>query len=511
MSREIPIAGGSMAVTGHAPKPIQGLILDVHVLGHKVGSLYGERGDYVFQYDPAVAAQHFVSLAMPVRRDPWVWPRALHPYFRQNLPEGFLLSIIREDFGRLLDGTDLSVLAVVGSATIGRVSVTLHGQPAGAPLDSFDVSSVLHGDNSKEHFASLVRHYARAAISGAVPKFLAPEALADVDAAALAPVPLGKTSMRTGRFIVKGSDDNAPFLGFNEHHSMRLIERLNAFPVAKTRMSDDGQALVVERFDVDENGVPACGVEDMCGLLGLSPDEKYNPTTEQIVKAARAYFSAEAWLEQSRRLGWLILSTYVVRNADCHAKNIALLYTDANDVQFSPAYNMVTTQAYPRYAKNPPALSIDGRKTWAPGKTLERFFATRLGIPGAEYTRMVQALCDAAVQTCNEVAVEAKANPQWRDVAKNMTHAWNEGTQALRSTKPNVAFHALQPVIDQEQFSPPDKAPPEDLAASRSDSLDELSRKCCETGEVERLRQAQHESLVTSWVHRDQWRTGRIT
>jgi len=129
------------------------MILDVHVLGRKVGSLYKERDEYLFQYDKGVAPEHFVSLAMPVRMQPWVWPRDLHPFFRQNLPEGYLLSIIREDFGRLLDGTDLSLLAVVGGVTIGRVTLTLQGQGPGTALEDFDVQQVLHADNTHEYFA----------------------------------------------------------------------------------------------------------------------------------------------------------------------------------------------------------------------------------------------------------------------------------------------------------------------------------------------------------------------
>jgi serine/threonine-protein kinase HipA len=276
---------------------------------------------------------------MPVQMDPWRWPRDLHPFFRQNLPEGYLLSIIREDFGRLLDGTDLSLLAVVGGAAIGRVTLTLQGQPAGARLEEFDVRQVLHGDNTQEHFAKLAREHSRAAISGVVPKFLAPELRAAVGrdvAARAAELPLGATSLRTGRYIVKGSDNNTPYLGFNEFYSMRLIERIDRFPVAKTNMSDDGRVLVVERFDVDEDGVPVRGVEDLCALIGLPPTEKYAPITEKVVEVARAYFDADAWQAQSRRLAWLILSTYVVRNADCHSKNIALMYTNARDVEFTP-------------------------------------------------------------------------------------------------------------------------------------------------------------------------------
>lgn len=462
MSRTIQPGSGALTLMGHAPKVTVGLVLDVQVLGYKVGTLRRIGDEYVFQYDAGVASEHFVSLAMPVRMQPWVWPRDLHPYFRQNLPEGYLLSVIQEDFGRLLDGTDLSVLAVVGSASIGRVTVTLQGQAANTPLDEFDVADVLHGDNTHEHFAELVRHHARAAISGAVPKFLAPEALVEAEAEAVAQaaaVGLGKTSMRTGRYIVKGSDDKAPYLGFNEFYSMRLIERVRAFPVAKTIMSDDGRVLLVERFDVDENGVPVRGVEDLCGLLGLSPNEKYSPSTEQLVKAARAYFTSDRWSENARRLAWLILSTYVVRNADCHAKNIALMYTDAGDVEFTPAYDMVTTQAYPLYAKNPPALTIDGRRTWTPGNTLSRFFATRLNIPAKEYARMVEALCDAAVDTGKEVIARAHERPEWRGVAKNMVHSWNDGMEALRSVKPDDSLRELTSSIDEAKFSEPDEPP----------------------------------------------------
>ncbi|WP_443678664.1 HipA N-terminal domain-containing protein, partial [Paraburkholderia unamae] len=78
-------------------------------------------------------------LTMPVRAEPWVWPRDLHPFFRQNLPEGFLLEVIREEFGPLLDGTDLSLLAVIGGAGIGRVTVALEGGQPGGELDPLDL------------------------------------------------------------------------------------------------------------------------------------------------------------------------------------------------------------------------------------------------------------------------------------------------------------------------------------------------------------------------------------
>jgi serine/threonine-protein kinase HipA len=430
--------------------------LDVQVLGKNVATLFRERDDYVLKYNRDASAADFVSLAMPVREEAWRWPRDLHPFFRQNLPEGYLLNLIREQFGPLLDGTDLSLLAVVGAMGIGRVTVTPEGVAPGTELQALDVQDILHGDNTAEHFAQLVREYARAAISGAVPKFIAPQ---DATSSTSTPMPLGKPTIRTSRHIVKGSDDNTPFLGFNEFYSMRVLERLGVAPVARTQMSDDGRALIVERFDVDAQGLPAYGVEDMCGLLGLPPHEKYNSTSEKMLNAARAYLlDRNIVRQQLEYLGWHLLTNYVVRNADCHTKSVALFYTSVDDVAFTPVYDIVTTQAYPRYAANPPGLPIDGRKTWAAGKTLERFFNTRMGIAPRQYAQMVEALCDSAVAVGHELIEAARNETQWHTVAKHMLHAWDDGMASLRSPKKSLKFEGLKPAIEAAGFSAPEPA-----------------------------------------------------
>jgi len=70
--------------------------LDVQVCGKTIASLYRERDEYLLKYLPGTAETDFVSLTMPVREEPWRWPRDLHPFFRQKLPEGYLLEVIRE-------------------------------------------------------------------------------------------------------------------------------------------------------------------------------------------------------------------------------------------------------------------------------------------------------------------------------------------------------------------------------------------------------------------------------
>lgn len=422
--------------------------LDVQVRGKTVAQLYREHGDYLLKYLPGTLEEEFVSLAMPVRAEPWRWPRDLHPFFRQNLPEGHLLSVIREEFGPLLDGTDLSLLAVVGGMSIGRVTVTPEGATPGTALKALDIQNLLTAEHSTENFSRLVRTYARAAISGAVPKFLAPEELAESE-------PLGKQSFRTSHHIIKGSDEATPYLGFHEHYSMKVLARLNVTPVANTRMSSDGRVLVVDRFDTDERGVAVRGLEDACGLLGLPPNEKYRPSTEAVLKATRAYIPAPLLRLQRESFGWQLLVNYVVRNADCHSKNIALYYTSRADVAYAPAYDIVTTQAYPRYAHNSPGLSVMGRKTWSPGDTLEQFFKIHLNIVPSMYREMVERVCDSAVEVGREVIAAAKNEPRWREVGTAMVHAWNEGMATVRSVKRKTSLMGLTRDIETAKLDAP--------------------------------------------------------
>ncbi len=440
------------------------MILDVHVSSRLVAKLYRERDEYVLKYLPCALPEDFVSLTMPVREEAWRWPRDLFPFFRQNLPEGYLLGVIREEFGALLDGTDLSLLALVGGAGIGRVSITPEGVRPESEMEPLEINHLLTAENTTKHFAQLVRQYARVAVSGVVPKFIATDAEKRPEA-------MGKPTLRTGFHIIKGSDESTPFLGFNEFYTMRVLARLNVVPVASCQMSEDGKVLVVDRFDVDEQGVPRWGVEDACGLLGLPPHEKYSPSTERVWNATRTYIPNDRTRAQSEHLGWQLLANYVVRNADCHSKNIALCYTSRADVAFTPVYDLVTTQAYPRFSAGPPALSVGGRQTWTPGRSLETFFKSVLGIAPRQYAAMVEQLCESAVEVGKEVVEASRNEPAWRDVAKHMVHAWNEGMETLRSPKAAPHLRGLDAAIVEAGFSGPRKPERSGNVMGRSELL----------------------------------------
>src|SRR5271155_1997825 len=145
------------------------------------------------------------------------------------------------------------------------------------------------------------------------------------------------------------------------------------FPAQKTEVSRDGNALVVHRFDVDDEGQPLWGMEDFCALLGLRPAQKYETTWERIARAVRDHVPGGRRYETFRALAAILLLTYALRNADCHAKNLALLYTSRADAHLSPAYDFLTTCVYAGYQHNPPGIGFLGKKTWTPGKNLMKF------------------------------------------------------------------------------------------------------------------------------------------
>lgn len=424
--------------------------LSVYVMGREVATL-AQSGDFksVLTYRPDVLANDFVSLTMPVRTESYVWDDQLPPVLQMNLPEGYLLQVLQEQFGPVVGASPMALLTVIGRNMVGRVQVATSGAVLSEPTAAVEVAALLKGDNSERAFAALVRQHATSGVSGVIPKFL------DSQRERVAVNPLSthkKASVVTRRHIIKGSSAKLPFVALNEHLCMQVARRV--LPTAKTEVSDDGQALVVHRFDVDENGLAHWGMEDFCALLGLRPAAKYNTTWERVARAVRDHLPGEKRLETFRQLAMMLLLTYALRNADCHAKNLALLYTSRADVHLSPIYDMLTTNVYAGFEHSPPAIEFAGKKTWTPGKNLQKFIAAIFGIQPKEQQHMVQAISDAVADVGPLVRDAMLQHPGFEDVGKRMLMAWSEGVQGLRDERVYAAGDWLAGDAF-EGFSPP--------------------------------------------------------
>ncbi len=398
---------------------------------------------------------------MPVRTESYAWDDVLHPIFQMNLPEGYLLQVLQEQFGPQITGSPMALLSVIGRNMVGRTQVAAPGANLAVPPQPIEIAELLQGDNSDEAFAELVRQHATSGVSGIVPKFL------DEQKEESEPVH-AKTTLVTHRHIIKGSSGRLPYVSLNEHLCMQVARRV--LPTAKTELSNDGRALVVYRFDVDRNGQPHWGMEDFCALLGLRPAAKYDTTWERLAKAVRDHVPGGNQVETFHQLATLLLVNYAVRNSDCHAKNLALLYTKRADVHLSPAYDVITTTVYAGYRHNPPGISFMGRKTWAPGNSLPNFIAASFGLSLKVQSEIVEAISDAVSETAPRVREAMERYPDFKDIGSRMLLTWSSGVAGLREKrvyslpewKPGAAF---------EGFSDPPKLETPKRVIGRSQGL----------------------------------------
>lgn len=418
--------------------------LHVYVHDQPVATLESTDGfRHVMTYHPGVQPEQFVSLLMPVRTESYAYPD-LHPLFRMNLPEGFLLSILQEQLGPHVGASPLNLLSVVGRNAIGRVKVAAPGADPMQPPVPFELSGILRGDNSEEAFVDLVRRHAASGVSGVVPKFLSPNTFGDH----------AKRTLATERYIIKGTTARLPGVALNEHLCME-VSRQAGFPTATTEVSDDGQALVVHRFDFEADNATRKGMEDLCSLLTLRPEQKYESTWERVVGRIKDVTpQPEQQNAALAHLADLLLLTYALRNADCHTKNIALLYSSRDRIELAPVYDMLTITVYDDYAKSPPGMPVDGRSTWTPGKALERFLQARCHVMPAQTQERVERICEAIVQVTPQVVAATKQYPAFYETGKRMLHAWNDGMNSLRLQK-TWSLPSLDEPIAAAKFSDP--------------------------------------------------------
>jgi serine/threonine-protein kinase HipA len=390
-------------------------------------------GDFksVLAYSPDTPESDFISLTMPVRTESYVWDDQLTSGSANEFARRLPAPVLHEQFGPQIGANPVALLSVIGRNMVGHIQVAAAGATLNEPAKPIEVAELLQGDNSEQAFAELVRQHATSGVSGVLPKFLDTE----VESAGAPGPSLGrhqKTTLLTRRHIVKGSSGRLPYVALNEYLCMQVVAQV--IPSAKTEVSRDGNALVVYRFDVDQDGQPLWGMEDFCALLGLRPAAKYETTWERIARAVRDHVPGSRQYETFRQLTAILLLTYALRNADCHAKNLALLYTSRADAHLSPAYDFLTTSVYAGY-QHTRQESHFWAKDLDPGQESREFIAVTFGVPPREQAAILESISQAVSQTVPLVLGAIKGHPEFGDIGKRMLLAWQEGVTGLQDNR----------------------------------------------------------------------------
>lgn len=295
---------------------------------------------------------------------------ALHAYFENLLPEG--------DQRRMLGlryqvSSVFGLLAMVGGDTAGAIVLLPEGQQPVAPvyqdLSWEEVAALIHADAASIRQREAIDAAAvdmptpRISISGAQFKLLllvTPDGMPRRPMGASPSTHILKPDMMHRDIPVFAT-------ALNETIVMRAA-RLCGLPTAKTSYQPVAQACLIERYDrilQPDGSLERLWQADFCQLLGKPSGIKYEHDGGPAFRDCYALLenSVQPAVDRRLLLRWLFFNLYV-GNHDTHAKNLAMLATDAG-LRLAPFYDLMSTQVYSGLGPSF-AFSIDGE--FEPGK-----------------------------------------------------------------------------------------------------------------------------------------------
>jgi len=307
--------------------------LQVQIGGPVQGQLL-HHAVFEFRYLDAQAAPPSVGLLMPPRTPTWQ-DGDLFPVMDQNLPEGDLFMRLRQLYPKQ-PLTAMHLLALAGSNGIGRLGFVLPDRPPPPAPPVLSRQALLATRYTPAVFDDLVQAYLStgAGIAGMQPKIMVPD----------------RASIPVPRLIVKAGSAAYPGLAANEFLCLSAAQRAGIL-VPGFELSDDGQLLVIDRFDLLPDG-GRLGFEDMASLMGLRvrdtlSDRKYQGSYARIADLLKML---RLPADNLARFFEQVAFTVMVRNGDGHLKNYGVLYSSEADIRLAPMFDVVTTAIY-RYAR----------------------------------------------------------------------------------------------------------------------------------------------------------------
>lgn len=285
-----------------------------------------------------------VAFTLPLSDEPVTTPSGSLPaFFAGLLPEGHRLTVLRRAV-KTSPSDELSLLLAVGDDMPGDVQVTPEGEE---PVEHSPVIGALAPEALD--FDSLIDAVDRHAIPGVQRKA----------SASMISTPL---ATRSGRYILKLSPAEYPHLVENEAAHLAAAARMKV-PVSQAAVVADRRGtagLLVQRFDrvPGHGGFRRLALEDATQVLGQPPAAKYALDTEQVVRALAEVCRAPAVAVRNLYLQFLF--AWLTGNGDLHAKNVAVLRSDAavRGWAIAPIYDIPCTLVY---GDDSMALPIAGR------------------------------------------------------------------------------------------------------------------------------------------------------
>ena len=333
---------------------------EVYHAGNPAATLTRGDGVITFAYLPEYDGPP-VARTLPLGRPITTYGGAVPPFFAGLLPEGRRLTAVRRAAKTSADD-DLSLLLMVGSDTVGDVTVFPEGsdpEPAAPAVASSDLDTL--------RFSELM------ADAGFVDRRAVP-GVQDKLSTGMITLPVRFAGVEA---IIKLDPPDYPDAVVNESYFLGVARRLRQSVVESAVIHDrDGRAgLLVRRFDRPGGKVAKLAVEDATQLLGRYPADKYALSSEEagqaVAAACAAHLVAARAVFQQFALAWL------TGNGDLHGKNLAVVQQPSGEWRVAPIYDVPSTLPY---GDRSMALLLQGATE---GLSRRRFlgFGTALGLP----------------------------------------------------------------------------------------------------------------------------------
>ena len=408
------------------PEKIRALAVSIGDSAH-AGQLL-KTSTYEFRYLDPDPEQPAVALLMPPRESLTWQDGDLFAPMDQNLPEGDLFMKIRELFPKQ-PMTPMHLLAMVGRNGIGRLGYSLPEHPVAPAPRSLSKEELLKTRYTPEVFNELVAAYLStgAGIAGMQPKIMVPD----------------RPTIPIPSLIVKAASAAYPSLAANEYLCLSAARRAG-IDVPSFALSDDGQMLILDRFDLvhhDDGRIERLGFEDIAALAGLRvreilSDRKYQGSYQRIAELLR---QLRLHSDNLHRFFQQVAFSVMVRNGDAHLKNFGVLYRSSAEVWLAPMFDVVTTSVY-RYAQYPGGPELEDRtlalklfagrhrtKAYPTTEELHDFGRRICGV--SQPARVLEAMAEAMHRTLEEAKGDARVPAEF--LAK-IRAVWEEGMQHAR-------------------------------------------------------------------------------
>ena len=311
--------------------------LSVRLNGIEVGTLSLVNGKMEFLYSDS--CEYPISLSLPLSKEPYK-EKICRAYFGGLLPENPNMRDILAKKYKIGINNDFKLLEAIGRDCAGAISFRHKDEPEleenfikikGRVLSNTELKKLIEELPYKPYMGN------RISLAGAQEK----TAVCVINGEIAIP----DTDIPTTHIIKTALPKYAQSIQ-NEYICMKTAQKIGIdVPEVEIKNIDGLEFLMVERFDREfQNGkLKRILQEDFAQSLGVQSKDKYDVTFKDCLWVLNQTTTpARIKLEFVKR----VVFNYLIGNTDAHAKNFSISFYAPNDIDLTPAYDLLCSSVY---------------------------------------------------------------------------------------------------------------------------------------------------------------------